>query len=536
MKILANCSIAARLGAAFTILIVVSVVSTACALVCARNNVSAVEQMMQEPLAKERIAGDWYAHVYAAVMRTSMIARSSDGQLAAAFADDIRLDAEQGTALGQQMGRLLRGDEEQAIYGTAMARRAAYLDAKNRILAARKDGAMALAGQTFQLQFLPASQAYLAQMRALRQLERTTIDRMRADIRLATERGARLVLVLSALTVLLAAVFAWLAARSVTVPLTAALAAAHAVAAGDLGARAVPVRRDEIGSLLCALDVMRCELVRMVREVQGGAQSVAAVSAQIADGNADLSRRTAEQAVALEQTAASVEQLAASVGGTAASAAQANRFALGASATTARGSVVVGEVVERMGRIEHSSRRIAAIVDVIEGIAFQTNLLALNAAVEAARAGEQGKGFAVVAAEVRGLAQRAAGAGRQINQLIAESSDHVAAGSRLVASAGTAMDEVVDHMGRLTEMIGVITLSSQQQSAAIAQINQAVLQIDQATQGNAACADDALEKTATLQRRADKMSRLVSAFRLGVEAPAGVPRQARDGSARPVLA
>lgn len=514
MKLFTNLSIAARLGAAFAVLIVVSIGSTAFALACAKGSVAAVELMMAEPLAKERITSDWYVHVYAAVMRTSMIAKSSDGQLAAVFADDIGEDARQGTALGKQIATLVRSDAERAIYVAAMERRLAYLNAKNRIMAARQNGASAAAEQIFRDQFQPAAQAYLAQMGTLDRFERDTIDQMRGAIVEATARSTRLVMWLSGLTVLLAALFALLAARSVTAPLAAAIGVANAVAAGDLGAHHMPARSDEIGTLLQALEQMRGALAGMVQAVQSGTGAIVSVSAQIAAGNADLAQRTTGQASALEQTAASVEQLSSCVSGTAAHAKQANAYAQGASAVTVRGSVAVTEVVERMATIEHSSKRIADILGVIEGIAFQTNLLALNAAVEAARAGEHGKGFAVVAAEVRALAQRSAAAGKQISQLIEESSEHVSAGGRLVALAGTAMNEVVESMQQLTAMIGVITLSSQEQSVAITQISQAVVHIDQVTQDNVACADVALERTETLRQQAGQMALIAAAFRL----------------------
>ncbi|HYP33626.1 MAG TPA: methyl-accepting chemotaxis protein, partial [Burkholderiaceae bacterium] len=289
---------------------------------------------------------------------------------------------------------------------------------------------------------------------------------------------------------------------------------ARTVAAGDLGSRIVVDRRDEIGTLLEALRRMNEGLVAIVGDVRNASESIATGSSQIAHGNADLSQRTEEQASNLEETAASMEQLTATVRHNADTARRASALAEGASAVAAQGGARVGQVVATMDDITDSSRRITDIIGVIDGIAFQTNILALNAAVEAARAGEQGRGFAVVAGEVRTLAQRSATAAREIKVLIGESVGKVENGTRLVADAGRTMGDIVDQVRHVSELIGQISAASDEQSRGIGQIGDAVTQLDQVTQQNAALVEQSAAAAESLRVQADALSRTVAAFRL----------------------
>jgi methyl-accepting chemotaxis protein len=240
----------------------------------------------------------------------------------------------------------------------------------------------------------------------------------------------------------------------------------------------------------------------------------------------DLSSRTEEQAGSLEETASAMEELTSTVEKNADNARQANQLAMSASTVAARGGSVVGEVVDTMESINASSRKIVDIISVIDGIAFQTNILALNAAVEAARAGEQGRGFAVVASEVRNLAQRSAGAAKEIKQLINDSVEKVGNGSKLVAQAGVTMEEVVASVRHVTDIVSEITAASQEQSDGIGQINLAITQMDQATQQNAALVEQAAAAAASLQDQAEKLSRAVSVFKLGATELAPIIRKA----------
>jgi methyl-accepting chemotaxis protein len=293
-----------------------------------------------------------------------------------------------------------------------------------------------------------------------------------------------------------------------------ALAAARQVAEGDLTARIEVRSGDETGRLLQALKTMNENLVKIVGDVRQGTDAIGTASGQIASGNQDLSSRTEEQASSLEETAASMEELTSTVKQNADNARQANQLAMSASQVAVKGGHVVSQVVDTMGSINSSSRKIVDIISVIDGIAFQTNILALNAAVEAARAGEQGRGFAVVAAEVRNLAQRSAAAAKEIKTLIDDSVGKVDEGSKLVDEAGRTMTEIVDSVKRVTDIMAEITAASQEQTTGIEQINQAITQMDQVTQQNAALVEEASAAAQSLQEQAQGLSVAVSAFKL----------------------
>jgi methyl-accepting chemotaxis protein len=318
----------------------------------------------------------------------------------------------------------------------------------------------------------------------------------------------------SALAVALAAWLSLVIARSITGPAAAARDAARRIAQGDL-ATAVPAgSRDEMGQLLGAMRDMQASLVKVVGDVRSNAESVATSSTQIAHGNADLSQRTEEQASALQQTAATMEQLGTTVKQNADNAQQANQLAQGASSVAIQGGAVVDQVVVTMKGISDSSRKIADIIGVIDGIAFQTNILALNAAVEAARAGEQGRGFAVVAGEVRTLAQRSAEAAKEIKRLITASVERVDEGTALVDQAGRTMAEVVAGIRRVTDIMGEISAASVEQNTGVQQVGQAIGQMDQVTQQNAALVEQSAAAAESLKGQARALVQTVGVFTL----------------------
>ncbi|TCS35654.1 methyl-accepting chemotaxis sensory transducer with TarH sensor [Paucimonas lemoignei] len=313
---------------------------------------------------------------------------------------------------------------------------------------------------------------------------------------------------------ILAAIIGVLLVRAITRPLNAAVEIAGAIAAGDL-TRSIQVRsNDETGRLMQALRDMNEGLVKIVSQVRAGTETIKTSSAEIASGNHDLSARTEEQASSLEETASSMEELTSTVKQNADNARQANMLAESASDVAAKGGDVIGRVVGTMDDISDSAKKIVDIISVIDGIAFQTNILALNAAVEAARAGEQGRGFAVVAAEVRSLAQRSAGAAKEIKSLIDDSVQKVNAGSQYVNEAGQTMREIVDSVQRVTDIMGEITAASAEQTAGIEQINQAILQMDQVTQQNAALVEQAAAASEAMQDQANKLAQTVSVFKV----------------------
>ena len=315
--------------------------------------------------------------------------------------------------------------------------------------------------------------------------------------------------------------------RSITGPVGDAVKVARAVADGDLTVNVPVLGTNELGQLMRALSDMRTHLERVVTKVKMGSENLATASAEIAQGNNDLSNRTEQQASALEETAASMEELGSTVSQNADSARQANQLAQNASSVAVRGGEVVGQVVHTMRDINDSSRKIADIISVIDGIAFQTNILALNAAVEAARAGEQGRGFAVVASEVRSLAGRSAEAAKEIKALISASVERVEHGSTLVDQAGNTMTEVVNAIRRVTDIMGEISSASGEQATGVAEVGEAVGQMDQVTQQNAALVEEMAAAASSLKTQAQDLLTIVEVFHLPGSAPRrGMPRLA----------
>ena len=309
------------------------------------------------------------------------------------------------------------------------------------------------------------------------------------------------------------AVTLWLG-KTITGPLHKALKVAQTVASGDLNSSIVSTAKDETGQLLRALGDMNTNLTKIVGDVRHSTHTISNAAEEIARGNMDLSARTEDQAASLEETASAMEELTSTVKANADNARQANGLAATASQVALKGGSVVSQVVETMGSINDSSKKIVDIIGVIDGIAFQTNILALNAAVEAARAGEQGRGFAVVAAEVRNLAQRSAAAAKEIKALIGDSVEKVDVGARLVDQAGATMTEIVASVKRVTDIIGEISSASDEQTTGIEQINLAIMQMDQVTQRNAALVEEAAAAAGAMQQEGAALVQVVSIFKL----------------------
>ena len=373
---------------------------------------------------------------------------------------------------------------------------------------------------------LPKSQDLDAKLAELAHNKEAMAQETNLSNKSAYENSRATLLVLVALSALLGTGFGILITRSLTRQLGGepayAAEVAGRIAAGDLGTD-VQLRAGDERSLLFAMKSMRDRLARIVSEVRQGTDAIASSSAEIASGNLDLSSRTEEQASSLEETASSMEELTSTVKQNADNARQANVLAQTASTVAGQGGDVVAQVVQTMGSINDSSKKIVDIITVIDGIAFQTNILALNAAVEAARAGEQGRGFAVVAGEVRTLAQRSAAAAKEIKGLIGDSVDKVEIGTRLVDQAGSTMHEVVSSIQRVTDIMAEISAASQEQTSGIEQINQAISQMDNVTQQNAGLVEEAAAASEALQNQAGKLAELVSVFRLDDRVQATAP-------------
>ncbi len=345
-------------------------------------------------------------------------------------------------------------------------------------------------------------------------LQKDNTAKVTEETNLRNQQVVGIIIAAGVLILALAAAMAWYLTLSITRPLRTALDATARVADGDLASPIAVSGRDEAAQLLSGLLEMRNKLAQLVSQVRSGAENISTGANEIATGNADLSQRTETQASNLQRTAASMEELSATVKNNADTARQANQMAYSASTAAANGGELVGQVVTTMNDISASSSKIADIIGVIDGIAFQTNILALNAAVEAARAGEQGRGFAVVASEVRSLASRSAEAAKEIKNLINASVERIEAGSQLVDQAGTSMNDIVAQVKRVADLIGEISTSALEQTSGIDQVNQAIVQLDNVTQQNAALVEQAAAAADSLNHQAARMVEVVSVFKL----------------------
>ncbi len=389
----------------------------------------------------------------------------------------------------------------------------------------------------------PAHQAYYDALdKVSRQLTELAAEAREQNAAMA-RRAIYLIAALAGLAALAALGISLVISRSIVRPIGEAVRVAETVASGDLRARINAEGRDEPAQLLKALRGMNESLARLVGQVRASSGNIATGAGQIATGNEDLSQRTEEQASNLQQTASSMEEITSTVKASADTAREASELAAAASSVAGQGGAAVGEVVQTMQAITESSRRIADITGLIDGIAFQTNILALNAAVEAARAGEQGRGFAVVAGEVRSLAQRSAEAAKEIKALIADSVDKVEAGSQQAGHAGRTMESIVAQVRRVSDLIGQISTATHEQTRGISQVSEAVTQLDQVTQQNAALVEESAAAAESLNQQAAQLVEAVSVFKIdardgGMAAPAlaSAPALAAAPTARPAAA
>jgi methyl-accepting chemotaxis protein len=419
----------------------------------------------------------------------------------------------------------------------------------NELVRLRKDGEVQDATEFLLKETGPSLAAVLKALDAFVAYESKLAGDAATDVEQVYRSSQILMLVLGIAGIAIGAGVAWFITRSITGPLNKAVDLAETVASGDLSSHIDAGSGDETGRLLNALRAMNDSLLNVVSQVRTGTDAISTASSEIAAGNMDLSSRTEHQASSLEETASSMEELTSTVKQNADNARQANTLAKSASEVASKGGSIVAQVVDTMGTINDSSRKIVDIIGVIDGIAFQTNILALNAAVEAARAGEQGRGFAVVASEVRNLAQRSAAAAREIKELINASVANVDTGSRLVNDAGQTMGDIVSSIQRVTDIMGEITSASQEQTLGIEQINAAIAQMDEVTQQNAALVEQAAAASQSMQEQAGNLATVVGFFKTGTHAvaaaavrraapvraavPASAPLAVKPAAARP---
>ncbi|MCW2905120.1 MAG: chemotaxis protein [Streptosporangiaceae bacterium] len=436
-----------------------------------------------------------------------------------------------------KLEQLIQTEKGKKLFNDVKESSALYRPAADKLIRATNEGNKDLAVSILFGEMRSAQKAYFDTLAALINYQ---TDMMDATYKAAEEtyQNARMtMIILGILALVLGASSAFIITRTLLKQLGGepdyAAAIAGKIAAGDLSV-SIQTKENDKTSLLYAMKTMRDSLVRIVAEVRAGTDTIAISSSEIAAGNHDLSSRTEQQASSLEETASSMEELTSTVKQNADNARQANQLAEAASGVAVKGGKVVTQVVDTMGSINESARKIVDIIGVIDGIAFQTNILALNAAVEAARAGEQGRGFAVVASEVRNLAQRSAAAAKEIKTLIGDSVEKVDAGSKLVGVAGSTMEEIVDSVKRVTDIMAEITAATQEQSAGIEQVNQAIGQMDQVTQQNAALVEQAAAASESMQDQASNLAQVVSVFKLdGMQTAsvAAIPHKTRQATA-----
>jgi methyl-accepting chemotaxis protein len=483
----------------------------------------------------------WMGLADSQAARTQAIIVSSDSAVEDALKGAMEATAVRASEVQKTIEALPLQEADRAQLAKVKAARKAVDDAFEQTRQLKLAGQIPELVDFMKNTYTPAAQAYLQALAQFVELQKQTEQEQLQ--RIAASRVTTIRVGVAAMLVVMLAIGAgaFLLIRSIQRPLQQATDLAAKIATGDLSQQQEVLRKDEFGDLLRSLYAMSASLAGTVQRVRQSTDSIATASAEIASGNHDLSARTEQTSSNLQQTAAAMEEFTSTIAQSAGSAQQASSLAAGASGVARRGGEVVTQVVATMEEINHSSKKISDIISVIDGIAFQTNILALNAAVEAARAGEQGRGFAVVASEVRSLAGRSADAAKEIKQLIGASVEKVETGSRLVQEAGVTMQDIVESVQRVTDMIGEITAASTEQSSGIAQVNQAVGNLDQMTQQNAALVEQSAAAAQSLREQAEQLAQVVSTFKLGsgsamaVRAPVAPspPRPAQRAVASP---
>jgi methyl-accepting chemotaxis protein len=496
IHLVAGRSIGQRLGVVLGLVLLIAFVGSGLSYLALGRVAAETDVMLNQDLAAERVASDWYRNITNGVNRTSAIAVSADPSLAQFFAATSAESTRQSGELQKRLDGYMVTPDERRMFDTLSEARKGYLSSRDAVAASKKSGDAEKAREIFDRDFQPAAGRFQEAIQAIVQHKRSLLDEAALQLDATNRRARTALLVFSLVALGLGAWFAVALTRSITRPLQGAAEVADAIAHFNL-TRPVPAGgRDETGKLLGSLGGMQAQLLKLIGD------------------NHDLSARTEQTASNLQEVAASMTQLTGTVRQTADSAMTANQLSSSAAETAQRGGSVMGQVVATMGEISESSRRIADIIGTIDGIAFQTNILALNAAVEAARAGEQGRGFAVVASEVRSLAQRSAEAAKEIKTLIGASVERVESGSRLVEDAGGAMTEIVASVQRVADIIGEISAASREQSDGIQQVNAAIGQLDQMTQQNAALVEESAAAAESLKEQSQRLAGAISVFRL----------------------
>ncbi|MFS2139151.1 methyl-accepting chemotaxis protein [Duganella sp. Dugasp56] len=532
MNAIKNLKIGIRLSVGFAVIIVLMTALAAIGISRIRAIDTNTDIIVHDRYAKVALAHTIENEVnrQARALRTALIA--NDDQVSARELAKISDSAPIIAGALDKLQLIIHTEKGKAALQALMAARATFTEREHHMIGLIK-GKQADAGRDYLIkEVLPPQTVYLAAIEAFADTQVKGMEQFAAEASDMADNANMLMIVLAVAAALLAAAIGYLLTRSIVLPLRRAVQVAQTVASGDLSTHFDACATDETGQLLTALKEMNESLKNIVGQVRSGTETIATASTQIATGNHDLSARTEQQASSLEETASSMEEITATVRENGNNARHANKLAVSASDVAVKGGAVVAQVIDTMGSINESARKIVDIIGVIDGIAFQTNILALNAAVEAARAGEQGRGFAVVASEVRNLAQRSATAAKEIKTLIGASVEKVELGSQLVNQAGSTMDEIVASVKRVTDIMAEIASATQEQDSGIEQINQAISEMDTVTQQNAALVEEAAAAAESLQDQAGSLAQLVSVFKLAGDAQQA-PRAASQATGRP---
>ena len=509
-----NLKIGVRLGIGFVVILMLMVVMLSISVWRLQQINAAVVSMTTDSIVNERNANEWLAVIRESGIRTLAVIKTEDPDAQQFFQAQITAESARVLPIRKKIEEINTAPQEIAQLALINKIRDEYNSTRVEVFKVKKAGDMDTVKKMTTEKLVPLYQAYADSVAKFRDMQRQEITNSATAVSDKYQSSRNSLVILGIVELALGGVLAWLLTVSITRPLTQAVGIAETVASGDLSSNIVSEGKDETSQLLTALKTMNDNLLNIVSQVRVGTDTISTASSEIASGNLDLSSRTEQQAGSLEETASAMEELTSTVKQNADNARQANQLAVSASEVAVQGGAVVGQVVDTMGSINDSSRKIVDIISVIDGIAFQTNILALNAAVEAARAGEQGRGFAVVASEVRSLAQRSSAAAKEIKTLIDDSVSKVDVGSKLVQQAGETMNEVVASVKRVTDIVGEISSASQEQSAGINEVGQAITLMDEATQQNAALVEQAAAAAQSLQDQAGRLAQVVSIFKL----------------------
>ena len=512
-----NVTVATRLGTGFGLVLLMMATIILIGLIRLTGIGEINSKVIDKDWRKADAANIINATTRANALRSFELLIAKDKEEIARIQEQIEINKKIINTALDTLNQLVYVPEGKAALDKIKAARISYVASFTKVSKLVDEGKRDEATETMRSETLPALYALQGLLADFVNLQNRLVVASGTEVKHSIDSTRATILILGILALVIGIVGAYLITRGLLKQLGGepdyAAGIAAKIAAGDLAVD-IQTKQDDRASLLYAIKLMRDSLANIAGQVRAGTDTIASASSQIAAGSQDLAVRTEEQASSLEKTASSMEEIIGTVKQNADNAHQANELALSASEIASKGGAVVSQVVDTMGSINDSSKKIVDIISVIEGIAFQTNILALNAAVEAARAGEQGRGFAVVAAEVRNLAQRSSAAAKEIKTLIGDSVERVETGAKLVDQAGATMQEIVNSVKRVTDIMSEITHASREQTAGIEHVSQAISEIDGVTQQNASLVEEAATASAAMQDQAANLAQLVSVFKL----------------------